>query len=90
LTTSVNEPVSEEEIFNLTSIIADIYNVNDTDIFIEVIYMATGTIELNITNDDATIEDVLDNLEESLSQILGVPTADIALEYDESTGKLIF
>jgi phenylpyruvate tautomerase PptA (4-oxalocrotonate tautomerase family) len=89
----VTEELSASEIERLTDIVIDSYGLDENDpITTTVDYTTTGTMTIEGTTEltPEELEILEDTMENTLSEILGVPSEDIELEIDPETGVVSY
>ena len=80
----VNETLDENEIQEILDTIISVYGVNDKDVVLDIDYITSGSFDVDVsTNTD--INEMLESMEEILSDILGVHDDSLTLVYDPET-----
>ena len=77
LTRPVTESISDEEISNIQSEVANTYGVDAEDINVEVVYQTTGSIELDVSDTTLTDEELAEAFEEEIASLLGIHEGDV-------------
>ena len=80
----VNESLSEDDVSNITSEIADAFGVNEGAVTVEVIYETTGSFNITLTTDVAE-EEVEEAMEEAISNILGIHESAVNVEIENGS-----
>ena len=79
---TITEEFSKEDISSISSQVADIYGVDESDIDLAVDYVSSGTLNVTIP-EDVSEEDAITDLEESISDVLGVHSSDVVVTIGE-------
>lgn len=81
--------LSQSEIDDLESIVAEAYGVDSDDLTSTTEYVTSGTISVSFT-DDVSEEEALAALTSAMSAALGVDEDQIELTYDAATGEVAY
>ena len=74
----VTESMSQQEVDEVTSQLAEIYGVDVNDIETTVDYVTSGTLDVTIP-EDVSESEAIEVLQESISDVLGVHVKDVTV-----------
>ena len=72
LTKTVIESIPESNVTDVQNEVATKYGVNTEDVIVEVVYQTTGTLDIAITDDTVTEEELEEALEDQIAALLGI------------------
>ena len=78
----VTSDISSSDILDISNEIAQIYGVDEDDTETTVEYILSGTLNITIP-DDINEDDVINSLQESISNALGVHSSDVVVTFDD-------
>ena len=68
----VTESVSQNELSNIESEVAETYGVDLEDVNVEIVYQTTGSIQMDASDSTLTEEELAEAFEEEIAILLGI------------------
>ena len=89
MSTTVTNDLNDDEIRELVQKVAEEYGVDTKDVFADINYEVSGgfTVE-NV--DPSQVDDVVDTIKNSISQLTGVSVSEIAISYNGDSGEISY
>ena len=78
----VTASLTDEEISDLVSNVADAYGVDEEDVVLDVVYQTTGSMQVTLPA-DVPLEEVEASLEDELAELLGVHESEIEVTVNQ-------
>jgi hypothetical protein len=87
LSRPVTESIPESEVTSIQSEVAETYGVDAEDVTVEVVYQTTGTLDIAVTDDTASQEEVEEDIEKEVAALLGVHEGNVEVTIEDGVAS---